>query len=64
MQRRLSFSRAVKQDSRQLQDDDEMENADQSILSKSLIINNNNTSRFDDKPEHLYGKEEFLDKRL
>lgn len=54
--KRSSSARVVRTRSQQLQDDDEMENADQSILSKSLLNNNNNTSKFDDKPEHLYGK--------
>lgn len=59
MEKRSSSTRTVKQQSRQLQDDfnddNNMETGDQSIHSKSLLLNNN-SSMFDDKPKHLYGK--------
>ena len=63
MERRSSSTRTLKRQSRQLKDDfnydndgnNNMETGEQSIHSKSLILNNN-TSMFDDKPKHLYGK--------
>lgn len=64
MERPSGSSRAVsRRQSRQppdqeddFSDHDEMENGDQTIHSRNLINNNNSTLRFDDKPEHLYGK--------
>ena len=61
MERRSSSARRVKdRQSRQFNDDfndgnNNMETGEQSIHSKSLILNHN-TSMFDDKPKHLYGK--------
>lgn len=61
MERRSSSStRTVKRPSRQVNDDfndsnNNLETGEQSIHSKSPILNHN-TSMFDDKPKHLYGK--------
>ena len=58
--RSSSSTRTAKRQSRQLNDDfndgnNNLETGEQSIHSKSAILNHN-TSMFDDKPKHLYGK--------
>lgn len=63
MERRSSSTRTLKRQSRLLKDDlnddnngnNNMETGEQSSYSKSQILNHN-TSMFDDKPKHLYGK--------
>lgn len=58
--RSSSSTRTGNQKSRQLNEDfndgnNNVETGEQSIHSKSAILNHN-TSMFDDKPKHLYGK--------